>query len=41
LGEEPYRLYEAFRPDIPAGKKGWEAKGELYLGRITSLAKRG
>ena len=39
LGEQAYRLYEAFRPEIPAGKKGWGAKGELDLGRITSLAK--
>jgi len=28
-----------FRPDIPAGKKGWGAKGDLDLGLIGRLAK--
>jgi hypothetical protein len=32
-------LYERFRPDIPAGKKGWGAKGDLDLGLIGRLAK--
>ncbi len=40
LGEEAYRLYEAFRPGIPAGVKGWGAKGRLDLGRIRALARR-
>ncbi len=34
-----FSLYEKFRPTIPEGKKGWGAKGELDLDRITSLAK--
>ncbi len=34
-----FSLYEKFRPEIPEGKKGWGAKGELDLERITSLAK--
>ncbi len=34
-----FSLYERFRPEIPEGKKGWGAKGELDLDRITSLAK--
>jgi len=40
LGKEAYRLYEAFRPEIPAGKKGWGAKGELDLGLIRHLSRR-
>jgi hypothetical protein len=32
-------LYERFRPDIPAGKKGWGAKGDLDLGLIGRLGK--
>jgi hypothetical protein len=32
-------LYERFRPDIPAGKSGWGAKGDLDLGLIGQLAK--
>ncbi len=34
-----FSLYEKFRPEVPEGKKGWGAKGELDLDRITSLAK--
>ena len=33
-----YDLYEKFRPEIPEGKKGWGAKGELDLDYILSLA---
>lgn len=29
-----YHLYEEFRPQIPAGVKGWGAAGELDLDRI-------
>jgi hypothetical protein len=39
LTHDAYRLYERFRPDIPAGKKGWGAKGDLDLGLIGRLAK--
>jgi hypothetical protein len=39
LENEAYGLYEKFRPDIPEGKKGWGAKGELDLEYILSLAK--
>jgi hypothetical protein len=31
LAHETYRLYERFRPSIPAGVKGWGAKGDLDL----------
>jgi hypothetical protein len=34
-----YTLYERFRPEIPAGEKGWGAKGELDLGLIQQLGK--
>lgn len=39
LAHEAYPLYERFRPDIPAGTKGWGAKGDLDLGVIGQLAK--
>jgi hypothetical protein len=38
LGHDASSLYERFRPDIPAGKKGWGAKGDLDLGLIGRLA---
>src|SRR5512138_2790268 len=39
LENRAYDLYEKFRPEIPEGKKGWGAKGELDLDYIRSLAK--
>jgi hypothetical protein len=39
LATQAYELYEQFRPDIPEGKKGWGAKGELDLDYIRTLAK--
>ncbi len=39
LGHDAYSLYERFRPEIPADKKGWGAKGNLDLGLIERLAK--
>ncbi len=39
LEARAYDLYEKFRPEIPEGKKGWGAKGELDLDQIRSLAK--
>lgn len=38
LENKAYDLYEKFRPQIPEGKKGWGAKGELDLDYILSLA---
>ena len=38
LESKAYALYEKFRPEIPEGKKGWGAKGELDLDYIRSLA---
>jgi hypothetical protein len=37
LADVAYSLYERFRPEIPEGKKGWGAKGELDLGLIQRL----
>ncbi len=38
LEMEAYSLYEKFRPEIPEGKRGWGAKGQLDLDYILSLA---
>jgi len=38
LESKAYALYEKFRPEIPDGKKGWGAKGDLDLDYIRSLA---
>jgi len=40
LANEAYSLYERFRPEIPAGVKGWGARGELDLRLIEQLAKK-
>jgi hypothetical protein len=37
LAEEAYALYEAFRPEIPGGKRGWGAAGVLDLDWIRSM----
>jgi hypothetical protein len=39
LAERCFGLYERFRPEIPGGKKGWGASGDLDLGLIEQLAK--
>jgi hypothetical protein len=38
LEDHAYHFYEEFRPQIPAGKQGWGAKGVLDTDRIRSLA---
>ena len=38
LNYDAYQLYEAFRPKIPPGTRGWGAKGELDLDLIRTLA---
>jgi hypothetical protein len=38
LAGHAYSLYERFRPSIPAGVKGWGAKGELDLVLIGRMA---
>lgn len=40
LAAKGYELYEAFRPAIPAGVKGWGAAGDLDLEKLRSLAPR-
>src|SRR5215208_1067993 len=32
-----FRLYEQFRPGVPAGESGWGAKGELDLAKVRAL----
>jgi hypothetical protein len=39
LAEEGFRLYEEFRPTVPAGESGWGAKGSLSLRKIEQLAR--
>jgi hypothetical protein len=39
LASDPYRLYERFRPAVPAGAGRWGAVGTLSLRRIRGLAK--
>jgi hypothetical protein len=39
LAAQAYALYERFRPDVPEGKQGWGAAGQLDLDVIRSLAK--
>lgn len=38
LGADAYALYESFRPSVPAGTRGWGAKGELDLEKLKALA---
>ena len=38
LAAEAYSLYEKFRPAVPAGTRGWGAKGTLELEAIRRLA---
>jgi len=40
LTDRAFALYEQFRPQIPRGKRGWGAKGELDLRLIRSLASK-
>ncbi len=40
LESQAYALYEEFRPEIPAGTKGWGAQGNLDLDRIASLSRQ-
>jgi hypothetical protein len=38
LAASAYAFYEQFRPEIPEGRRGWGAKGELDLDFLRSLA---
>lgn len=39
LVQRGYELYERFRPVIPAGVRGWGAKGDLDLAKVRALAR--
>jgi hypothetical protein len=39
LERKAFDLYEEFRPEVPEGKKGWGAAGELDLEKIEGMAK--
>jgi hypothetical protein len=39
LARSAYSLYEAFRPEVPAGVRGWGAAGVLDVERIRNAAK--
>jgi len=39
IASEAYKLYEGFRPEVPAGARGWGAKGNLNLRLIRKMAK--
>ena len=34
LNRRGFRLYERFRPEVPAGESGWGAMGELDLAKV-------
>jgi hypothetical protein len=40
LADAAYPLYEQFRPAIPAGKKGWGARGDLDLDLIRAMSRK-
>lgn len=40
LAGQAYDLYSSFRPEIPSGKKGWGAKGDLDTDTIRELARQ-
>ena len=40
LALRAYHFYEVFRPEIPAGVRGWGAAGELDPDRIEALAEQ-
>ena len=40
LEQAAYGLYEQFRPSIPAGTRGWGAKGKLDLDLIRGLGRK-
>lgn len=39
LAKRAFGLYEAFRPDMPAGAAGWGAAGVLDIARVRELAR--
>jgi len=41
LARRAYGLYEAFRPEVPAGTRGWGAIGVLDLGKVRAAGQAG
>lgn len=41
LAQRAYDLYEAFRPAVPAGTKGWGAAGTLDTVQIRAASRHG
>lgn len=40
LGGRAFGMYEEFRPDVAAGRKGWGRKGSLSLGKVREVIAR-
>jgi hypothetical protein len=40
LNQDGFHLYEQFRPAVPAGERGWGAKGVLDVAKIRALVGR-
>lgn len=40
LNQRGFTLYEKFRPEIPDGKRGWGAAGELDIEKIKKLVEK-
>lgn len=38
LQRHGFRLYERFRPEVPAGESGWGMRGELDLRKVRTQA---
>lgn len=39
VGKHAYHLYEAFRPNVASGVRGWGAKGQLHLSTVLQAAR--
>jgi len=39
LNRVSFRIYEAFRPEIPPGAAAWGNKGDLVIKRIAAAAR--
>jgi hypothetical protein len=40
LAVRAFKLYEGFRPEVPAGDRGWGAKGVLDMKRIAKTGEK-
>jgi hypothetical protein len=41
LSGRAFALYEKFRPGVPSGERGWGSRGDLDIGRVRALARKG